>query len=93
MNFYFKKLEKEKESAKNRHDMNARGVERFSNTFEDKGRRPHALRGPGARARARALSTRRFSRVPAFCMAFCISRADSPLPEPPSFCALPYDKT
>ena len=54
MNFYFKKLEKEKESAKNRHDMNARGVERFSNTFEDKGRRPHALRGPGARARARA---------------------------------------
>ena len=68
MNFYFKKLEKEKESAKNRHDMNARGVEIFSNTFEDKGRRPHALRGPGARARARAraLSTRRFSRVFAF---------------------------
>ena len=58
MNFYFKKLEKEKESAKNRHDMNARGVEIFSNTFEDKGRRPHALRGPGARAKYPEIFTR-----------------------------------
>ena len=58
------------------------------------GQGPEAPRFTRAgRARARALSTRRFSRVSAFCMAFCISLADSPLPETPSLCALPYGKT
>ena len=33
-------------------------VEELLTAFVDTGRRPHALRGPGARARARALSTR-----------------------------------
>ena len=46
-----------------------------------------------ARARARALSTPRFSRVSAFCLTFLISLAHSPLPRPPSLCALPYGKT
>ena len=54
---------------------------------------PRFTRAGRARARARALSTRRFSRGSAFCIAFFISLADSPLPETPSLCAVPYGKT
>ena len=54
---------------------------------------PRFTRAGRARARARALSTRRFSRVSALFLIFLISLAHSPLPKPPSLCARPYGKT
>ena len=73
--------------------MHARAVRKdFKTLFRTRAGGPTLYEGR-ARARARALSTRGFSRVSAFCMAFFISLADSPLPETPSLCAVPYGKT
>ena len=78
---------------KSRHGMHARAVWKDIQTlFRTRAGGPTLYEGR-ARARARALSTRRFSRVSALCLTFLISLAHIPLPRPPSLCALPYGKT